>query len=169
MIVYKGLLLLLLLLEFFSSVLPDGLSLEFEWQQVSSSLQDSSQYSGWSLDGLHSSSNFQVLYSLWKSFSYWTESANDNWYNCHPYVFSIPKQGRGTYPSFHILSDLYCGQPGQQSSQFCKFSFLCVLIIIRSRLLAEIRWSVCMSKSHRSLCESFSRTDTGLYIYHLFV
>ena len=34
------------LLEFFASVLADGLSLEFEWQQVSSSLQNSSQYSG---------------------------------------------------------------------------------------------------------------------------
>ena len=33
------------LLEFFASELADGLSLEFEWQQVSSSLQDSSQYS----------------------------------------------------------------------------------------------------------------------------
>ena len=33
-------------LEFFPSVLADGFSLEFEWQQVSSSLQDSSQYSG---------------------------------------------------------------------------------------------------------------------------
>ena len=32
--------------EFFTSALADGLSLEFEWQQVSSSLQDSSQYSG---------------------------------------------------------------------------------------------------------------------------
>ena len=30
-------------LEFFTSVLADGFSLEFEWQQVSSSLQDSSQ------------------------------------------------------------------------------------------------------------------------------
>ena len=34
------------LLEFFTSVLADGLSLEIKWQQVSSSLQDSSQYSG---------------------------------------------------------------------------------------------------------------------------
>ena len=33
-------------LEFFTSVLADGFSLEFEWQQVSSSLRDSSQYSG---------------------------------------------------------------------------------------------------------------------------
>ena len=29
------------------------------------------------------------------------------------------------------------------------------------------RWSVCMLKSHRSLCESFSRTGAGLCIYHL--
>ena len=33
-------------IEFFAPALADGLSLEFEWQQVSSSLQDSSQYSG---------------------------------------------------------------------------------------------------------------------------
>ena len=43
------------------------------------------------------------------------------------------------------------------SRQFCKFSFF-LLIIIRSSLLAEIRWSMRMSKSHRSLCVSFSRT-----------
>ena len=39
-------LLLFIPLEFFTSVLADGFSLEFEWQQVSSSLQDSSQDSG---------------------------------------------------------------------------------------------------------------------------
>ena len=32
-------------LEFFTSALADGLSLVLEWQQVPSSLQDSSQYS----------------------------------------------------------------------------------------------------------------------------
>ena len=36
--------------------------------------------------------------------------------------------------------------------------FFFLLIIIRSGLLAGIRWSVCMLKSHRSLCESFSST-----------
>ena len=61
-----SLLLLFTLLEFFTSVLADGLSLEFEWQQVSSSLQDSSRYSGRSqqcchLDSLYPSTNFQVL------------------------------------------------------------------------------------------------------------
>ena len=47
--------------------------------------------------------------------------------------------------------------------------FLFLLIIIRSGLLAEVRWSVCISKSHRSLCVSFSRTDAWLCIYHLLV
>ena len=42
-----------------------------------------------------------------------------------------------------------------------------LLIIIRSGLLDGIRWSVCMLKSHRSLCVSFSRTGAGLCIYHL--
>ena len=44
-----------------------------------------------------------------------------------------------------------------------------LLIIIRFCLLAGISWSVCMLKSHRSLCVSFSRTGAGLCIYHLFV
>ena len=45
--------------------------------------------------------------------------------------------------------------------------FFFLLIIIRSGLRAEIRWSVCISKSHRSLCVSFSWTGAGLCIYHL--
>ena len=43
------------------------------------------------------------------------------------------------------------------------------LIIMRSDLLAGIRGSVCMLKSHRSLCESLSRIGAGFCIYHLFV
>ena len=44
-----------------------------------------------------------------------------------------------------------------------------LLIIIRSGLLAEVRWSLCMSKSHWILCVSFSMIGAGLCIYHLFV
>ena len=44
-----------------------------------------------------------------------------------------------------------------------------LLIIIKSGFLAGIRWSVCMLKSHRSLCVAFSMTGAGLCIYHLFV
>ena len=56
----------------------EGFSLEFEWQQVSLSLQDSSKYSDWSqqccsLDSLHPSHYFQVLQSLYQSFGDCTE------------------------------------------------------------------------------------------------
>ena len=62
-------------LEFFTSILADGFSLEFEWQQVSSSLQDSSQYSGHPqqcchLDSLYPSANFQVLQALYYYYYY---------------------------------------------------------------------------------------------------
>ena len=43
------------------------------------------------------------------------------------------------------------------------------MIIIRSSCLVEIRWSVNLSKSQRSLCVSFSGTGSGFCIYHLFV
>ena len=46
---------------------------------------------------------------------------------------------------------------------------LFLLIIIRSGLLARIRWSVCMLKSHRCLCVAFSMAGAGLCIYHLLV
>ena len=49
------------------------------------------------------------------------------------------------------------------------FFFLWGLIIIRSGLQAEFRLSACMPESYKSLCVSFSRTDAGLCIYHLFV
>ena len=67
---------------------------------------------------------------------------------------------------FKILSVLLCGQPGQQSRQFCRFSFFFCWLLLG---LVEdyIRWSVCMSKSPRSLCVSFSRTGAGFCIYHL--
>ena len=48
-------------------------------------------------------------------------------------------------------------------------SSLFLLIIIRSGFLAEIRWSVCMSKSHRSLCVSFSRRDIIIIIIIILV
>ena len=47
--------------------------------------------------------------------------------------------------------------------------FFFLLIIIMSGLLTEIRWSVCMTKSHRTLCVSFSRTGAGFCIYHLLI
>ena len=57
---------------------------------------------------------------------------------------------------------------GTAKSTILQFLFF-LLIIIRSGLLAEIKWSVCMSKSHRSLWVSFSMTGAGFCIYHFLV
>ena len=76
---------------------------------------------------------------------------------------------RSRYLSFFSLSFRFIlWSAGTAKSTILQILFL-LLIIMRSGLLAGIRWSACMLKSHRSLCESFSRTGAGLCIYHLFV
>ena len=76
---------------------------------------------------------------------------------------------RSKYLSFFSLSFSFI----LWSAGTAKFTIMQVLffllIIIRFCLMAEIRGFVCMSKSHRSLCVSFSKADAGLCIYHLFV
>ena len=47
--------------------------------------------------------------------------------------------------------------------------FLFFFFFLLSLGLTESKWSVCILKSQRTLCISFSRTDSGLCIYHLFV
>ena len=59
--------------------------LEFEWQKVYSNIQVSSLYAlrssqCFSLDGLHSSSYFHVLESLFESFRDFTERTDYKWY-----------------------------------------------------------------------------------------
>ena len=78
---------------------------------------------------------------------------------------------RSRYLSFFSHSfNFILWSAGTAKSTILKiFFFFFLLIIIRSGLLAYIRGYVCMSKSHRSLCVSFSRTVAGLCIYHLFV
>ena len=82
-------------------------------------------------------------------------------------IFSVLLQSRGTNSSFCFLSILLCFQLGQRSPQFCKLSFF--VYNYKGSRLAEIWWSVCISKSQRSLCVSFFRMYIGLCIYHLFV
>ncbi len=71
----------------------------------------------------------------------------------------------------HYFSFFFFFLRGNKIGYFWTFYifFFLLLIIIRFGLLAEIPWSVSMSKSHWSLCMSFSRTGAGLCIYHLFI
>ena len=78
-------------------------------------------------------------------------------------------RARSRYVSFFSYSfSFILWSAGTAKSTIFQVLF-CLLIIIRSGLLAEIRWSVCMSKSHKSLCVSFSRTGARLCIYHFSV
>ena len=125
-------------LEFFTSVLADGFSLGSEWERVSSSLQDSSKDSGRSqqcsrLVSLYLFAKFQVLQALLIILQLLCQKHQSQLaqlsLSCST-AFSMLYQGRGTYPSFHTPSYLFCGPPGQQSRQFCKFSsffFFCWL------------------------------------------
>ena len=51
----------------------------------------------------------------------------------------------------------------------CLCVSVCVLTITGSGPLGEIRWSAWISKSQSIFYVSFSRADSGLCIYHLFV
>ena len=150
-------------------MLADNFSLEFEWQQVSSSLQDSSQYSGrsqycCSLNSLHPSRYFQVLQSLYQSFSNCTKSTN--WYNRQfhvPQYFQFPCKVEVLIPLFTFFQfHSVVRRDSKAHNSASSLLLLLLLLIIRSGRLAEIRWSVCISKSHRSLCVSFSWTDSRL-------
>ena len=74
---------------------------------------------------------------------------------------------RSRYLSFFSLSFRFIlWSTGKAKSTILQILFFFLLIIMRSGLLARIMRSVCILKSHRSLCESFSRTGAGLCIYH---
>ena len=74
------------------------------------------------------------------------------------------------YLSFFSLSfSFILWWAGAAKSTILQILYFLLLIIIRSGLLAAIRWSVCMSKSPRSLCVLFSKKGAGLCIYHIII
>ena len=154
------LLLLFTPLEFFTSVLADGFSLEFEWQQVSSSLQDSSRDSGRSwqcchLDSLYSSANFQI-FRPFKNHLVIVPKAPITIGTIVTFMFHsfFNYLARSRYLSFFSLSFRFILWSSETAkSTILQILFFLLLIIIKSSLLAGIRWSVCILKSHRSLCE----------------
>ena len=85
----------------------------------------------------------------------------------YSFFSSLPRSKYLSFLSHSFIFILWSA--GTAKSTILQVLSLLLLIFIRSGLLAEIRWSLCMSKSHRSLCVLFSRTGAGLCIYHLFV
>ena len=79
---------------------------------------------------------------------------------------------RSRYLSFFSLSFrfiLWSARTARSTILQILFFLFIIIILLLSGLLVEISWSVCMLKSHRSLCKSFYRTGAELCIYHLFV
>ena len=94
-----------------------------------------------------------------------------NWYNRHfhvPQLFQFPSKVEVLISLFTFFQFYSVVSWDSEVDNFASSLFF-LLISIRSGLLAEIRWSVCMSKALMSLCALFSRTGAGLCIYHLFV
>ena len=88
--------------------------------------------------------------------------------SCSTVIFN--SLARSGYLSFFSLSFRFIlWSAGTAKLTIFQILFFFLLIIMRSCILDGIRWSVCISKSLRSLCESFSRTCAGLCIYHFFV
>ena len=75
--------------------------------------------------------------------------------------FSIPLKGQVLILLFTFFQFYSVVNQDSKVDNFANSLFF-LLIIIRFGRLAEIRWSVCLSKSYWSLFVSFSRTDAGV-------
>ena len=108
------------------------------------------------MNGLHSSSYFQVLHSLFQSFCDGTKTTSYNWYNRHFYVpqfLQFPSKVQVLillFAFFHFYS-LVSGDRKVHNSA-------CSLLFVDYHLV----WSsgkdymiCCISKSQRTLCVSF--------------
>ena len=105
-----------------------------------------------------------------KSFGDCTERANYNWYHRYFHVrefFQFPSKVQVLISLFAFFQFYpVVSRNGKVHYLACS---LFLLTITRSGCLAEIRWSVCILKSQRNLCVSFSWTNSGSSLYHLFV
>ena len=152
---------------FFTAVLTGSFSLKSKWQQISSGFQDSSKYSNWSyeccgLDGLIFFSDLQFLQSPFQVQQLQLVSLSPSCFT----TFSALKQDPSICLFFYFLLFSLCG-PLEQQNPLYDIPFF--LINTRSSLLAGIGWSVCIWKFQRILSVSFTKTKSGLCIYHLSV
>ena len=100
-----------------------------------------------------------------------SKCANYNWYHHYthvPQLFLVLWQGLSTCFLFPFLWFSICSLLWWKSPLYSGFS-LFFLIPTRPSLQARIGWSICISKSQRTLFISFSRTDSNLSIFHLIV
>ena len=71
------------------------------------------------------------------------------------FFFQFPSKVEVLILLFTFFQFYYVVNRDSKVDYFANSLFFLLLIITRSGLLTEIRWSVCISKSHWSLCVSF--------------
>ena len=123
------------LCDFFSPAV--GLSLDTEREQVSSGLQDSSQYSSRSslcLDGLDSFNTFSNILGPFQAHKQQSQSSSCS------IAFSVLWQGPSIYLSFQFILFALNDLPNRQNLQDAKFSIYFFLINSNSGLLVGISW-----------------------------
>ena len=160
---------------FFTPAFADGFSLEFELQHISSSLQDSSLYSGRSQKrcifvGPHPSRYFQVFQGLYQSFGDCTKNTNCNWYNRHfhvPHFFQFPRKVEVIILLFTFLLFHTVVRRDSKVHNSAAFFFCCWLLW---DLVVWPNLVICLYlKISEEVCVSFARIDSGLDIFDLFV
>ena len=100
---------------------------------------------------------------------YFAKSTNHNWYNRYfhvPQLFQFSSKFEVLILLFTFLQIYSMVRRVSKVHNFASSLFFFFFFV---GLLDGIRWSVCMLKSHRSLCVSFSRTGAGLCVFHLLV
>ena len=166
---------ILLFWEFFTPALANGFPLGSEWQQVSTSLEESSWYSVdvhnavvWVVSNHLLISKFSSPFTkpLVILLSAPITIGITVTFMFHSFFSSLVRSTYLFLFSFAFSFTLWSPRTTKSSIRQVLF-FL--LTITWSGCLAKTGWSVCISKSQRILCVSFSRTDSGLCIYHLFI
>ena len=168
---------IVLLRELFTPALADGVLLKFDavvWMVSTCPLISNSFSSYTSPFGIVPSAPITIGITMFHVFCF-----------CFCFVlfflgWVVLLQCLDIYLSFGFLLILLCSLRGRQNPLFVRFSFLFLFIylffifyffltITRSGWQIKIRRSVCISKSHRSLCVSFTGIDSKLCIYHLLI
>ena len=86
----------------------------------------------------------------------------------HSFYSSLAKSRYLFFFSFNFSFTKWWAETAKSSTRRV-LSFFFFFTITRSGSPVEIRWSAYTSKSQKSLCVSFFRTDSGLCKYHLFM
>ena len=139
-------LIIILLLEFFSSALADGLSLESKGQQVT----------------------WRTLLSILTNLSNDVVCivSNSSDFSCST-AFQFPSKVKVLILFFSLSFNFTLWSVGTVNSTVLFVVVVVVVVVVRTGRLTEISRSVCISKSQKSLCISICRTDSGLPFVHM--